>query len=356
VKLTLPEIKVPKLSSKALKIPSFFPRKKSGYVGMILEDGGLRYAEVRHDAREVHIKKTGFIELDSGVIERGKIIDRVRIESEFGMRVREEQLRGKKAVLAVPSSSVFIRKVSLPPVPDKEVRMLLEVELESTIHVPFPRPYFDYHKLEQVVTDEQGEEQDQYLVVAAPGDVIDQYIELFDLLHIELMAVEIEPLALYRVLDKRQEMEEKDFMIVQLGLHGVNVFFFQGSVPEFVRNIPIDLTNYNITLDERGMQSYSLIQYMKDRGMFDGFARDLMRELERVLTFYEFNIKKDGTRVQKIYLTGDFPNIEKMISVLRKNIEHADVMRFPDDHIVHSFAEQDELQAYMVPIGLSMRG
>ncbi|QYY42117.1 Tfp pilus assembly protein, ATPase PilM [Aneurinibacillus thermoaerophilus] len=355
MKRTLPRITFPRFSLKDFKVPSYLLRKKSGHIGMVLEDRGLRYAEVHHDAQTIHIKKAGFFELDSGLIERGKLIDCARIESELSTKVQEEGLKGKKAIISLPSSSVFIRKVLLPPVPEKEVRMLLEVELESTVHVPFQRPYFDYYKLEQAPNGEAEEEQEQYWVVAAPGDLVDQYIELFSVLRIELVAAEIEPLALYRVLAKYRA-EEEEFIIVQLGLHSVNVFFFKGDIPEFVRNIPIDLTNYNITLDERGMQSYSLIQYMEDRGMFDGFARDLIRELERVLTFYEFNMKKDGTRISKMYLTGDFPNIEKIISILQENIKHAEVTRFPAEHIFHPFTGQDEVQAYMAPIGLAMRG
>jgi Tfp pilus assembly PilM family ATPase len=95
---------------------------------------------------------------------------------------------------------------------------------------------------------------------------------------------------------------------------------------------------------------------MKDRGVFEGFARDLMRELERVLTFYEFNMTNDGTRVQKIYLTGDFPNMEEMMEILQQNVEHAEVTKFPIEYINHSWSNQDEVHAYMVPVGLSMRG
>jgi type IV pilus assembly protein PilM len=80
-----------------------------------------------------------------------------------------------------------------------------------------------------------------------------------------------------------------------------------------------------------------------------------MRELERVLTFYEFTIKNDGTRVQKIYLTGDFPNTERMMEILQQNVEHAEVTRFPTEYINHSWSNPDEVHAYTVPVGLSMR-
>ncbi|GED13310.1 type IV pilus biogenesis protein PilM [Aneurinibacillus migulanus] len=357
MKVTLQDMKLPSFSFKLPRLKSmpFLKRKKSGYIGITLEDIGLRYAEVRHSLYSIEVKQAGLIEIESGLVERGKIIDEGPLEIRLADGSKREELKGKRAVISIPSSSLFIRKLLIPPVPEKEVRMLLEVELETTVHVPFARPYFDYYKLGSIVENEDEEPQDQYLVVAAPGDLIDQYMDLFDFLQIELVAAEIEPLALYRMLENYAEVTEEDFMIVQLGMHSVNVSFFKGEIPEFVRNIPIDLTSYNISLNERNLQSASLFQYMKDRGVFEGFARDLMRELERVLTFYEFTIKNDGTRVQKIYLTGDFPNTERMMEILQQNVEHAEVTRFPTEYINHSWSNPDEVHAYTVPVGLSMR-
>ncbi|MBN6186522.1 pilus assembly protein PilM [Aneurinibacillus sp. BA2021] len=356
MKFTLPNVTLPRFS---LTLPSVFSRKKTGCVGIVLEDGGLRYAEVRHGSNVVEVKNAGFIELDSGIIERGKIIVKDQLEMQLGSEMRDRGLRGKKAVLSVPGAAIFIRKVSLPSVPEREVPELLEVELETTVHVPFPRPYFDYYKLGVAETDANREEEeieDEYLVIAAPGDLIDQYIDLFKLLNIELNAVEIEPLALYRMLEQAGVSEEDNhFMVVQLGIHDVNVAFFHGEIPEFVRNIPIDLANYRITNDERNMNSHAMFRYMEERGMFGGFANDLVRELERVLSFYEFNISKNGERVQKIYLTGDFPGMQEMVGILANRIEHAEIMPFPVEHIEHELIDED-VQAYTVPIGLSMRG
>jgi Tfp pilus assembly PilM family ATPase len=158
------------------------------------------------------------------------------------------------------------------------------------------------------------------------------------------------------VLEKTGLCEEDDhFMFVQLRIHDVNVSFFHGDIPEFVRNISIDLANYKITNDERSMDSHSVFRYMEERGMLGGFAGDLVRELERVLSFYEFNISKNGERVQKIYLTGDFPGIEEMVSILSGRIEHAEVVPFPIEHIEYELIVEN-VQAYTVPIGLSMRG
>ncbi|WP_051330747.1 type IV pilus biogenesis protein PilM [Aneurinibacillus terranovensis] len=341
----------------------FSIRKSPGRVGMELEDEGLRYAEVRYSSGGLKIKQAGMIPLDSGLIENGKIIDEDQVLVQLALGLKEAKLKHKKAVISAPTSSVVMRKVSLPKLPPKEVRSFIEIELESTIHLPFSRPYFDFYKMgqdENTNKDTEASEaelQDQYLVIAAPGDLIDQYVRLFSELDIQLAAVDIEPLALYRLLDMLQlHTGEQYHMFIHLGMHTVDVSFFNREIPEFMRNIPLDLTNYKITMDERNLQSSDLLQFLEDRGMFDSFANDLVRELDRVINFYHFSMKNDGTRMQKIYVTGDFPDIDRMIPFLKERLSVQEIISLPVHSYVDGFSATANVQAYTVPFGLSLKG
>ncbi|MFT9849861.1 type IV pilus biogenesis protein PilM [Aneurinibacillus sp. REN35] len=332
-----------------LRFPSFGPKNKSGYVGMTITDEGLRYAEARATASRIQVRQAGFIELEAGIVRGGKLIDEKKAVEQLEVGMRNTKLKRKKIVLSVPTSLVIIRKVSLPKLPMKEIRPLLEVELESTVHLPFSRPYFDFYKLEEEVkaepVEEGGEEEwmDQYLVIAAPGDLIDQYTYIFSELKLRLEAVDIEPLALYRVLSSYHfEEEEGCTMYMQANNHTVNVSFFKEGIPEFVRNIPLDLAVHKQKLEEEGMA--------------ESFAVELFREVERVINFYQFTMKNDGTRVEKLYVTGEFPYQEPLIPFIRERLVNVEVLSLPVGHIVHPFAEETEVQAYTVPIGLSMKG
>jgi type IV pilus assembly protein PilM len=359
VKIKLPRLKIPHIQ--------LAPQKKGGYIGVTLEDEGLRYAEVRVTSSRVHVRQAGFVEIDRGLIENGKIVDPDKTLLQLALGMKDTRLKRKKAVLAVPTSAVVVRKVSLPNVSLKDVRSLLEVELDSTIHLPFPRPYFDFYKLDGVEASEtenstesnhdEEEPLDQYLVVAAPGDMIDQYIDLFKELGIHLAAIDIEPLALHRLLPPDSIREGiDDCMYMQLDLHTVNVSFFKKNIPEFIRNIPLDLKNYQIKVEGMSMQAHDLLQQLEERGLFQSFASDLVREIERMITFYQFSMKNDGTHIKKIYVTGDFAEQDRIISMMKERISNIDIIPFPIEHIKHPFSDDKEIQAYTVPIGLSMKG
>jgi type IV pilus assembly protein PilM len=331
-------------------LPSFGPRNKAGYVGMTLTDEGLRYAEVRATASRIQVRQAGYIELGKGIVQNGKIIDKKKVIEQLEAGLHTTKLRRKKIVLSVPPSSVVIRKVPLPKLRIKEIRPLLEVELESTVHLPFSRPYFDFYKLKEEVRVEslEGSEEevdwlDQYLVIAVPGELIDQYIHLFAALKLHLEAIDIEPLALYRLLSSYHFDEpERCSLYIQVNMHEVNVSFFKEGIPEFVRNIPLDPTIYK--------------QQTEMEGMAESFANELFREIERVINFYQFTMKNDGTRVEKLYITGEFPDQEFLVSFIRERLSNVDVLSLPIEHVIHPFTEDKEIQAYTVPIGLSMKG
>jgi type IV pilus assembly protein PilM len=344
-------------------------RRKSALVGITIDDTEIRFSEVRDLGGSLTMQHAARVPVETGCIEGGKIVNMEAVELQLVLAAKEMRLKKRKAVLAVPSSFVVIRKVNLPRVETHEVRSLLEIELETTVHLPFTRPYFDFVKMEKKeqssksqkndVTDHAGGlefEEDTYLVIAAPGDLIDQYVTLLKTIDIEVIAVDIEPLALYRLLSAVQPELKKNIMFVQLGLHSVNVSIFQGDQPEFLRNVPLDLTNYEITVEERSHTSSDILRYMDNRGMLSSFSNDLVRELERVISFYQFSLKNDGTRIETLFLTGQFPSMERMHALLRDRLSNLEVVMFPVQHISHAIADQAELHAYTAAMGLSLRG
>jgi len=348
-----------------MKVTLPFGRKKA-HIGVVIEDAGIRIAEAKKTSVGYTMQQAALIPVEHGDIVGGKILNGEAVELQLALAVKDFQVKKKKAVLAVPSSFVVIRKVNIPKVKPAEVRPLLEIELESTIHLPFSRPYFDFYKVENEsplpkkedrAADDEGLqlEEDTYLLVAAPGDCIDQYVSLMKTFDIEVIAVDIEPLALYRLLYAQEPDHKQNIMFVQLGIHSVNVSIFQRDMPEFLRNIPLALANYEVAATK---QTYSAsdLGYLVDNSNLYSFVNDLVRELERVISFYQFSMKNDGTRVETIYITGNFPSLEHICHFLQQRMNSVEVTLFPIHQIAHAFEEPASLHGFTVAVGLSLRG
>ncbi|MGC5326609.1 type IV pilus biogenesis protein PilM [Brevibacillus sp. SYSU BS000544] len=347
-----------------LRLP--FSSKKT-HIGLAIDDQGIRYSELVLGTDGIRMEQMGIIQVDNGLIESGKIVKQEELELQLALAKKDLRMRKKKAVLAVPSSFVVIRKLTLPKLSPNEVRPILEIELETTVHLPFSRPYFDYIKLREILPNKtnsqlaefgeaEAEPMDEYLIIAAPGDVIDQYVRMMKLVDVTVTAVEIEPLALYRLLEGSGSVIPTDFMFMQLGLHSVNVSIFQGEIPEFLRNIPIDITNYVVGVDTKEWRAEDFYHHLNASGMYDSFANDLLRELDRVINFYQFSMKNDGTRIKQIYITGEFPTMERFLPHINNRLSGIETLLFPTHHIACKDSQVDNLQAFTVAAGLSLRG
>lgn len=342
----------------------FLPSKKR--IGITIEDDGIRVVETSQNAGAVQVHQMGMIPLERGLLVGGKIMNQQALEQQLSVAKNQLLLSGNKVCLAVPSSFVVIRKIALPRVPDKEVRPLIEIELESSVHLPFSRPYFDYYKLpknnvwalpNQFSAEKLGSgEEEQYLVIAAPGELIDQYLSLLKVLRLEATSVDIEPLALHRLLTSGGMELSRNMLVVQLGVRSINVGIFEGDIPEFLRNIPLDLENYKNSADENEPSTKELLQFLERRSAFSNFAEELARELERVINFYQFSLKNGIVKLDTMYLTGDFPDLDKMVRFLRERLPQLKIAPLPLEHIEHVGANQAMLQAFSVALGLSLRG
>lgn len=333
-----------------MKLPFF--RQPVGSVGILLTNTGLRYAEVRTTGERVQVRQAGLIELEPGCVEDGRIVDMEKTVARLSAGLTRTRLQHKRVSISVPTSMVIVRTVPLPKVPAREARPLLEMELSSTVHLPFTNPYFDYYKLPDEVVEEREDESgqkesiqlDNYLVVAAPGNIIEEYVQLFERLNLSLYAIDIEPLALHRLLMEAGVDHESCMMYMQFGTDGINVSFFRENIPEFIRSIPLT------------MSSYQLGEGIHLPEGTEAFAVEAAREVERVLNFYQFTIKNDGTRVKTLYITGTFAGIEHVIASMRSVLSGIEISLFPADHIMHPFFEDRDIQDYTIPIGLSMKG
>ncbi|MGN7470667.1 type IV pilus biogenesis protein PilM [Brevibacillus sp. SAFN-007a] len=333
---------------------------------MTIEDDGIRIVETSQSAGAVQIHQMGMIPLERGLLVGGKIMDQQALEQQLSAAKNQLLVSGNKVCLAVPSSFVVIRKIALPRVPEKEVRPLIEIELESSVHLPFSRPYFDYYKLpknnvwalpSRFSAEKLGAgEEEQYLVIAAPGDVIDQYLSLLKLLRLEATSVDIEPLALYRLLSSSGMELSRNLLVVQLGLRSINVGIFEGDIPEFLRSIPLDLEHYKNSADENGLSTKELLSFLEHRSAFSAFAEEWVRELERVINFYQFSLKNGTVKLDTMYLTGDFPDLDRMVRYLRERLPQLKIAPLPLERMEHVGANQAKLQAFSVALGLSLRG
>lgn len=108
------------------------------------------------------------------------------------------KLTARRIATGLPASKTFTRTLTLPDMKQADLEQAVSFEVEQYVPVPLSDLYID-HEIIGRTHDDQGDHL-EVLMVAAPRAIVDSYIKLFDLMHLELASVETNTSAALRAL------------------------------------------------------------------------------------------------------------------------------------------------------------
>ena len=103
-------------------------------------------------------------------------------------------IKATKIVSALPESFVFSKTIQIPKMSEKEYGSAILTEAAQYLPIPVEQTYIDY----QVLIVHPDDALVDILFVAAPKNLVDDYIEMSRLAGLELIALETKPLAVGR--------------------------------------------------------------------------------------------------------------------------------------------------------------
>ena len=206
---------------------------RSKRIGMTIDQSGIRYATLRKK-KGWELEKSGFYPFPPGLIVQDGIVNEESLRISIRQWAKQEGLQGSTAVLAVPTSQVIVRRMSIPAVNDKELRQLIHLEVETAMHLPFEQPVHDF------VAVGRDEESTQVLVYAAPRSWIDPLVGMLRDARIRVTGTGLAATAIEAAVHPHQEEPANELMHVHLREKSVEIAMFHGGNPVFVRSIEED--------------------------------------------------------------------------------------------------------------------
>lgn len=253
-------------------------KKKS--INFIIDDHTLRFLEL-DKPEPLSVKELGEKRLSEGTIHEGKINDRKLLLESISTIVSERKLRNRTIQFIVPDSLVVVRKVEIPKqVQMNEITNYLELEIGTSIHLPFDVPVFDIHLIQETL------DYKEILLFAAPKDIVSEYIDVFKEAKLKVVVADVSSLALYRLYHKLKEVnQEGHILFVQHGEGTVNATIFHKHLPMFMRHFVLESTA------EPDIEPY--------------LVQEVTSELERIINFYRFTINQGNEMIARVVLSGD---------------------------------------------------
>ncbi|MDP3729338.1 MAG: hypothetical protein Q8R26_01090 [bacterium] len=261
-------------------------------IGLEISDSVLRLVQI-----DMEVLHRALVVLPLGVIEDGKIKDRAQLVErlvELHTRFMNDNAprtipflatsRQKlQVIVTIPAANVYTQLFSVPMLEQANLEEAALLNLQSISPINFNASYSDWEKVSE-------HEQDfKYDVIGAFAQraVVDEYVSALEEVGFEPIAVEFSALALTRTIkDAATDFDiSKPHVVINVMSDGINF---------------IVIKNGNLYFEY--FTSWKLIQNDKREILFDDFRATIVREIKKVVTFYE---NRWATKLDQLLLVSE---------------------------------------------------
>ncbi|PTQ86006.1 type IV pilus assembly protein PilM [Trichococcus patagoniensis] len=263
----------------------------------------IRYLVV--DAQSYAILEKNDILFDTEILHEGRIINPSLLENRLNALVTERKWKNAQASILLPDDFVIVREEKVPiQLAPSEIRAYIALHMGQLIRSPFKETRFHFELLER------DETEHNILLMLYPQEVILQYESVLQKVSLDPVVADISSLCLYRIIQQQNELQqnpEKHVMVLQWSPVDHAIMVFHRDLPKFSRQSRlarlVDL--WDVTPEGEWI-------WKDDQDSFDEAITDTLDVLERLLEFYRYSVMNGEGGVTDIFLTGDFPDLEKV--------------------------------------------
>ncbi|MBP2651984.1 MAG: type pilus assembly protein PilM [Firmicutes bacterium] len=288
------------------KFTRLFRRRITTLVGVDFGQGAVKVAEVALSGGKPYLRTLAIVTAPAadGMEQLTSDEQDLSGEAEVLEKMLTQALalsgvRAKDAVLAVGGRRIFVREVNFPKLPPEELAVAIKWDIPK--YVPYePDSYeFDY-----AITGSVGEEL-KVLVVAAPKAVVSQLTTIVRAAGLNPVAVDIEPLAVYRTLNNADNS-----LVLDIGAVSTQISLFQQGNPVFTRVVALAGGRLETVLRSAALENAA--------AEAEGLVEAMGQEVRRTIQF--FTQQNKGAVIDKVILTG-LAEVDKMVELLAERLD-----------------------------------
>jgi type IV pilus assembly protein PilM len=289
----------------------FFSKKKS-ILGVDIGTSNIKIAQITHDTKPI-LDTYGIVNTS---FQLGGKNDAVAIEQTAKLLKALTEKSGvttKKCVISFPNSAVFTSVIQLPKMNESE--MASAVEFEAKKYVPLSLSEVDLSWV-SVEDKTSAAGQQKILLTALPKQITQNYRQVFSLAGLELLAGEIEALALIRSLIGSVPTS---CVIIDIGSKSTGLNIIEKGFLRLSRNLNIGGDTITNKISQALNVSYFRAeQFKKDFGVSGAtFIPDTIKpvltliknEVKQLLNIYQ----SQNGNVEKIILVGGGSNLPGIV-------------------------------------------
>jgi len=327
--------------------------KSKKVINLVIEDYVIRILESARDSLSpITILKEK--PLPFGLIVNGRIVDEIGFFDFMKELVKELGIKNRQVRFYVPNAMVIMREVEFPSdLKEREIREYFDYEIGENIQLPFKEPVFD---VEYDLDDDDESFDSSYkrkgILYAVPREEMIKYTEILADASLKPISADVAPLGIYRYSHFIYNLtSDRVYLFVQLSVTSFDISIFHNHKLEFMRFQDLDLNLKGWKIDNEIEEINWEYEQGKDQQL--GTIEDQIIELERIMNFYQFSMKKGEKKVNELIVLGDHPLLTEFYHRVKNQLEIP--TRLLNGYI--SSSKESEVGVQFIPVlGLALKG
>jgi type IV pilus assembly protein PilM len=294
--------------------------------------------------------------------EKKELAERIRILKE------SLQIKTNKCVVALPEAMIFSKIIAVPDLPEDQLEKIIYFEARNHLPIPVEEVNLDHIPISKRSIDGRGIQ--QILMIAAPKNMINLYMEILGMAGLEVLALETESLATSRVMTYKGNLDN-GALIMDFGSKGIAVAIIKGKNVIFSQSISTgsEALTYAISrdynIDLRQAEQYKITYGLLQNELEGKIARSLLpvmqiicNELNKIVNFIKVNLPDFAPN--EMFLVGEGSLLAGLPTFLNLNLGMSVKLVDPLTIVEVSDLAKTELAhlsstAFTVAIGLALK-
>ena len=214
-------------------------------IGLDIGHHSIKMIQLVMNGERIKVLAADKVRIDSGI--DGDAAERKSfIISAVKQMLANGKFRGKDVVTCLPNDSLRITSLRLAEAADDEIEQNLRKEAAQRFGLDPDKDSVDYMLAGSV--QQEDEVKNEWILFAADSETIKNHIEMLEQIHLNPVAIDTVPCALFRSFERllrRQADKERTVVFVDVGSRFTTVVFGRGEEINFVKQIPVGGEKFN---------------------------------------------------------------------------------------------------------------
>lgn len=280
------------------------------YFGLDLGTNSIKLAQVHELHGTPSLITYGDIETPANLLASDSDIDQQRVADLVKQLAADAKVTTKNVVAALPSNAAYTAIIQVPKLSHEELTQSIKFQADKYIPMAIDQVKLDW----VVIGDVPDSDEQEVLLVAAPNNIANKYLNIVQKAGLELLALEINPIAQARSLVSNKT-PDSCVLIIDMGVNASDLSIVDRGVPRLVRSVPVgSRAMQRVIAQNLGLDEAQADQFLKKFGLMQNklegqvyrtlkpLMDNLIEEINKSVTF--FREKNSSIKIEKLILTG----------------------------------------------------